>query len=53
MNRFETALERIKRHVEPQDDWSDADWNHYRTIIEALEIASERKNDKTDRSDIS
>ena len=39
MNRFEKSLDRIKKYVEPQDDWTQEDWEHYKTIIEALERA--------------
>lgn len=41
MNKFEQALDRIKKNVEPQDSWNEEDWEHYKTIIKALEIASE------------
>lgn len=45
MNRFEKSLDRIKRLVEPSDDWTEEDWEHYRTIVEALEYMS-RKEDE-------
>lgn len=41
MNRFEKSLERIKKNVEIQNNWSEDDLEHYKTIIDALEIASE------------
>lgn len=41
MNKFEKALERIKKNVEIQDGWSEEDFEHYKTIVSALEIASE------------
>lgn len=41
MNGFEKALDRIKKNVENQDNWSEEDFEHYKTIIKALEIASE------------
>ena len=41
MNTFEKSLERIKKNVEPQDSWTEEDWEHYGTIVKALEIASE------------
>ncbi len=37
MNKYEKALERIKKNVFPNDDWTDEDREHYLTIIEALE----------------
>jgi len=45
MNKFEKALERIKKNVAIQDNWSEEDIEHYKTIISALEIAS-RKEDE-------
>lgn len=45
MNRFEKSLDRIKKNVEMQDNWAEDDFEHYKTIIEALEIAS-RKEDE-------
>jgi hypothetical protein len=41
MNGFEKALDRIKKNVEIQDNWSEEDFEHYKTIVSALEIASE------------
>ena len=41
MNKFEMALERIKKNVEIQDSWTEEDLEHYKTIISALEIASD------------
>ena len=41
MNRFEISLDRIKKNVEIQDSWTEEDLEHYKTIIKALEIASE------------
>lgn len=41
MNKFEIALDRIKKNVEIQDSWTEEDMEHYTTIIEALEIASD------------
>ena len=48
MNRFEKALSRIRRTVTPGDDWTEEDKEHYRTIIDALElqIPQEDKNGK-------
>lgn len=46
MNRFEKALERIKKNVLPQDSWTEEDWEHYKTVIEALEIASRKEDEK-------
>ena len=45
MNKFEKSLERIKKNVEIQDDWTEEDLEHYKTIVEALEISS-RKEDE-------
>lgn len=39
-NRFEKSLDRIKKNVDVQDNWNEEDLEHYKTIIEALEIAS-------------
>ncbi len=39
MNKFEIALARIKKNVDIQDDWTEEDREHYKAIIEALEIA--------------
>lgn len=41
MNRFDEALEKIKKNIEIQDDWTEEDQDHYNTIIFALKIASE------------
>ena len=41
MNKFEIALERIKKNVEIQDSWTEEGLEHYKTIVSALEIASE------------
>ena len=40
MDRFEKALDRIKKNVFPQDCWTAEDWEHYKTVIEALEMAA-------------
>lgn len=40
MNKFEKSLERIKKNVEPNDKWTDEDWEHYKTIEEALEFCA-------------
>lgn len=40
MNRFEKSIDRIKRNVEIQENWADEDFEHYQTIMEALEIAA-------------
>ncbi len=41
MNKFEVALDRIKKNVEIQDGWTEEDLEHYKTIVGALEIASD------------
>lgn len=41
MNRFEKALGRIKKNAMPQDNWTEEDWEHYKTVIEALEKLSD------------
>ena len=41
MNRFEISFDRIKKNVEIQDSWTEEDLEHYKTIISALEIASD------------
>lgn len=41
MNRFDEALERIKKNLEIQNDWTDEDFDHYHTIVFALKIASD------------
>lgn len=46
MTRFEKSLERIKKNVEPQDQWTESDCEHYKTIIEALEIANSVRKDE-------
>ena len=48
MNRFEKSLERIK-NILPQDNWTEEDWEHYKTVIEALELAAQKglKNEVT------
>lgn len=43
MNNYEKSLKRIKKGVEPNDKWTEDDWEHYKTIIKALEICSELK----------
>ena len=43
MNRFEKALDRIKRNVEPQDSWTDDDYEHLKTVMDALKIAAENE----------
>ena len=40
-NKYEKALSRIKKNIEPTDDWSEEDYQHYFTIIEALEKCSQ------------
>ena len=37
MTKYEKALERIKKNVFPNDDWTDEDYEHFKAIIEALE----------------
>ncbi len=39
MNKFEKALERIKKNVSPTESWTEEDFEHFKTIIEALEGA--------------
>ena len=41
MNKFSKALDRIKKNVEPQDNWTDEDWEHFETIVAALEICAD------------
>ncbi len=36
MTDFEISLARLK-DVEPQDNWTEADWTHFKTIKKALE----------------
>ena len=43
MNKFETAIDRIKKNVEIQDSWTEEYLEHYKTILEALEIASRKE----------
>ena len=38
MNKYEKALERVKKNVEPADNWTGEDLEHYKTIIKALEF---------------
>lgn len=38
MNKYEKALERIKKNVEIAENWTDDDREHYETIVKALEI---------------
>lgn len=49
MNKFEKALDRIKKNVEIQDSWSEEDFEHYKTILEALQIASKKEGENNDR----
>ena len=37
MNEFEKSRDRIVKWVEPQDNWTEEDWEHYRTVIKALD----------------
>ena len=41
MYRFENSLTRIRRYTEPTDAWNEDDWEHYFTIVKALEFCSE------------
>ena len=41
MNRFEKALDRIIKNVTPQDDSTEEDLEHFKTVNEALKIAAE------------
>ncbi|MBQ8301025.1 MAG: hypothetical protein IJX57_03590 [Clostridia bacterium] len=43
MNKFEKALDRIKKRVEPSDDWTEDDIEHYKTVWEALEKQMPKK----------
>jgi hypothetical protein len=45
MNKFEAALERIKKNVEIQDNWTEEDIEHYKTVVEALEKRIPKKPD--------
>ena len=40
-NKYEKALSRIKKNIDLSDDWSEEDYQHYFTIIEALEKCSQ------------
>jgi hypothetical protein len=40
MNKFEKSLERIKKNVKIQDSWTEEDFEHYKTINEALEFCA-------------
>lgn len=42
MTDFEISLERLK-DVEPQDNWTEADWTHLKTIQKALEMRVAKK----------
>ena len=42
MNRFEKALDRIKKNVTPQDDWDDSDFEQFKAVCDALIIAAEQ-----------
>lgn len=48
MNRFEKALDRIKMNVIPQDNWSEEDYEHFKTVNEALKIAAEKTKKDND-----
>lgn len=51
MNRFEKSLDRIKYCVFPQDDWTEEDMEHYKTVTEALETCAaleERRGENAD-----
>jgi hypothetical protein len=37
MSKYEKALERIKKNVFPNDDWTEEDYEHFKTVVEALE----------------
>lgn len=41
MNKFEKALERVKHNAYPNEKWTEEDFEHYNTVVEALEIASD------------
>lgn len=43
MNEFEKSRDRIVKWVEPQDNWTEEDWKHYRTVIKALEKQISKK----------
>lgn len=42
MTNFEISLERLKE-VESQDNWTEADWTHFKTIKLALEKQMPKK----------
>lgn len=44
MNKFEKSLDRIKKTVMPQDNWTAEDVEHYTTIIEALAYCAAKNN---------
>lgn len=46
MNKFEKSLERMKKNMIPGDDWTAEDWEHLKTIEEALRIASETEGEQ-------
>ena len=37
MNRFEISLDRIKKNLIPNEDWTDEDIEHAKTVTDALE----------------
>ena len=45
-NRFEKSLLRISRNLRPEDDWTQEDIDHLKTIIEALETCSDLEEQK-------
>lgn len=45
MTNFEISLDRLKE-VEPQDNWTEADWTHFKTIKLALEKQIPKKPNK-------
>ncbi len=40
-NIFEKALDRIRKNIYPEDSWTKEDIDHLKTIVFALETASE------------
>lgn len=46
MNEFEKSRDRIVKWVEPQDNWTEEDWEHYRTVIKALDKQIPKKVNK-------
>lgn len=46
MTDFEISLERLK-DVEPQDNWTEADWTHFKTIKLALEKQTPKEHHHT------